>query len=92
MLGVRALTDPEGFTKQFKDAAGTKTSKALALRCGLLNLQVAALQVAACNADMKARVAAMPCERASVPAAMLCQRGACPPAHALTRLPAGRRP
>ena len=27
--------------------------QALALRCGLLNLQVAALQVAACNAGMK---------------------------------------
>ncbi len=79
VLGVRALTDPEGFTKQFKDAAGTKTSKALALRCGLLNLQVAALQVAACNADMKARVAALPCEPASVPAEMLCQRGASVP-------------
>jgi hypothetical protein len=55
VLGVRALSNPDGFAKQFSDAAGTKTSKALALRCGLLNLQVAALQVAACNADMKAR-------------------------------------
>ena len=55
MLGVRALSNPDGFSKQFKDAAGTKASKALALRCGLLNLQVAALQVAACNADMKVR-------------------------------------
>ena len=61
VLGVRALADPKGFVeKQFKDYQGSSAGKGLALRCGLLNLQVAALQVAACNANMKVRALPSP--------------------------------
>jgi hypothetical protein len=58
---VRAITDPKGFVeKQFTDYKGSNAGKGLALRCGLLNLQVAALQVAACNANMKVRAPPRP--------------------------------
>ena len=46
-LGVRALADPDAFAGKFEDAKGTKTSKALALRCGVLNLQVRSCPTAA---------------------------------------------
>ena len=49
----RAAPLPAAATRLSQPLTRPARAQALALRCGLLNLQVAALQVAACNAGMK---------------------------------------
>ena len=49
----RAAPLPAAATRLSRPLTRPARAQALALRCGLLNLQVAALQVAACNAGMK---------------------------------------